>query len=106
MPILHEDLTANLDMKTYKIEITDNYSIQTCNATGDDRLGSDACFVYLYPNFMINRCNTITPILRPVLILFVRQLAKIKLLKVKKNLLFFLQVWTMDRYKPGPSCRP
>ena len=71
MPILHKDLTVNLDLKTYKIEVADNYSIQTCNAIGDDRLGSDACYVYLYPNLMINRCNKISSILMPVLICFV-----------------------------------
>ena len=55
MPILHKDLTANLDMTTYKIEVTDNYSIQTCSGYGDDRVGSNAYYVFMYPNLMINR---------------------------------------------------
>ena len=53
--VLHKDLTANLDMTTYKVDVTDDFSVQTCSGIGEDRLGSSAFYVYLYPNFMINR---------------------------------------------------
>ena len=53
--MLHKDLTANLDMASYKVDVTDDYSVQTCSGYGDDRLGSNVYYAYMYPNFMINR---------------------------------------------------
>lgn len=55
VPILHRDLSANLNIGSYRTEIFDRYSIQSCNGKNDERIGSHALYAWIYPNFMINR---------------------------------------------------
>ena len=52
---LHKDLASNLDISSYKTEVTDDYSVQMCGGGQDKRVGDRACYAYLYPNFMLNR---------------------------------------------------
>ena len=56
VPVLHKDLTTNIDLRSYKTDVKDFFSIQTVAGNAkDDRIGKAALFAYLYPNFMINR---------------------------------------------------
>lgn len=54
VPHMHPELTQFLDLKTYKTEVFDNYSIQSCGA-GTERLEGGALYGWAYPNFMINQ---------------------------------------------------
>jgi choline monooxygenase len=64
----HPGLAAQLDLQRYRTELFERYSIQSCpgadQATSDagqgdaalrGRIGQQALYAWLYPNFMINR---------------------------------------------------
>ena len=55
VPMLHRDLAAGLDIASYRSEIGDCFSVQTCLARGGERLGDEAIYLWIYPNMMINR---------------------------------------------------
>ena len=66
IPHLHGGLDAQLNMSSYRTRLFDGWSLQTCDATSaspaDDasidpkvRIGREARYAYLYPNFAINR---------------------------------------------------
>lgn len=59
VPICHKDLNALLDESSYKIELFDNYSIQSTlggsDADEDSRIGNAAIFAHVYPNLFLNR---------------------------------------------------
>lgn len=51
---LHRDLADQLSLDSYRTELTEHGSIQTCG--GDDpRIGNAALYAYVFPNLMINR---------------------------------------------------
>jgi len=65
IPHMHPTLDAQIDMKTYKTEVFDSYSIQTAEPSSqtddridydsDARIGAGAIYAWLYPNFTMNR---------------------------------------------------
>jgi len=56
VPVLHRDLTTNLDVGSYTTQVEEFHSLQKVGGSGDDdRIGKGAVYAYLYPNFMINR---------------------------------------------------
>ncbi|XP_022135574.1 choline monooxygenase, chloroplastic isoform X2 [Momordica charantia] len=61
VPYAHKGLASNLKLESYLTEIFETVSIQSCNSGEepkvDDygRLGSEALYAFIYPNFMINR---------------------------------------------------
>jgi choline monooxygenase len=66
IPHMHPSLDAQLDMKSYKTELFDGFSVQTSAPTSSDaelqsgldagaRIGTGAVYAWLYPNFMLNR---------------------------------------------------
>ncbi|GAB2219093.1 hypothetical protein Droror1_Dr00006721 [Drosera rotundifolia] len=61
VPYVHRGLASGLELNTYTTEIYEKVSIQRCHCgstggEGDfDRLGSEALYAFIYPNFMINR---------------------------------------------------
>jgi choline monooxygenase len=66
---LHRALAGQLDLKSYRTELFERLSIQSCKAPeekpgeseGDfaDRIGEEALYAFFYPNFMINRYGPI-----------------------------------------------
>lgn len=58
VPVLHRGLTSQLDLFTYKTEIFEDYSIQSCGGKGE-RIGNEAFYAWLYPGFMINRYGSV-----------------------------------------------
>jgi len=67
--VLHKALAGQLDLDTYANEIFERYSIQAVRspekapeaAGGDfaERIGSEALYAFVYPNFMLNRYGPI-----------------------------------------------
>ncbi|KAG7617832.1 Rieske [2Fe-2S] iron-sulfur domain [Arabidopsis thaliana x Arabidopsis arenosa] len=61
VPYAHKGLMSGLDLETYSTTIFEKVSIQECGGgskvgeDGFDRLGSEALYAFVYPNFMINR---------------------------------------------------
>ena len=55
VPHMHPDLCANLSFEGYKTRLGARYSVQSCPAGGDNRLGEVAHYLWVYPNFMVNR---------------------------------------------------
>ncbi len=58
VPVLHKNLTKQLDLSTYKVEVGRNWVLQYVDGgTGDfqGRIGDKALYMWLYPNIMINR---------------------------------------------------
>lgn len=65
IPHMHPTLDAQLDMKSYRTEVFEQYSVQRSDAAaGDDerlelspqaRIGGGALYAWLFPNFMVNR---------------------------------------------------
>ncbi|CAH8274878.1 unnamed protein product [Arabidopsis lyrata] len=61
VPYAHKGLMSGLDLETYSTTIFEKVSIQECGGgskvgeDGFDRLGSQALYAFVYPNFMINR---------------------------------------------------
>lgn len=54
--VLHPDLAGSLDLDTYTTLTGDEIVVQESRATpGKERLGAEALYAWLYPNFMINR---------------------------------------------------
>jgi choline monooxygenase len=54
IPALHKGLNEELDMTSYRTELHETLSIQKCKAKSN-RVGSDAVYAFLFPNFAINR---------------------------------------------------
>ncbi|GMU57430.1 MAG: diguanylate cyclase [Candidatus Xenobia bacterium] len=52
---LHHDLAAKLDLEGYKTELFDTLSVQSCAGGEDARVGAEAVYAFLFPNFMLNR---------------------------------------------------
>jgi choline monooxygenase len=52
---MHPALNANLEFEHYQTRLGDIYSMQTCPAKGSERLGDLSRFLWIHPNFMINR---------------------------------------------------
>jgi len=51
---LHRDLADQLSLESYRTELVEHGSIQTCG--GDDpRIGNAALYAYVFPNLMMNR---------------------------------------------------
>uniref|UniRef100_M4E5R4 Choline monooxygenase, chloroplastic n=1 Tax=Brassica campestris TaxID=3711 RepID=M4E5R4_BRACM len=64
VPYAHKGLMSGLDLETYSTTLFERVSIQECGGGGSkageeedgfDRLGSQALYAFVYPNFMINR---------------------------------------------------
>lgn len=56
VPHMHPALAAALDLKTYKTQLGRYWSVQSCaSAQSDNRLGNEALYSWIYPNFMLNR---------------------------------------------------
>ena len=69
VPHMHPDLAGGLNLKTYQSQIGSFWSVQRCASNAKSRrLGEDARYIWVYPNFMINRygpwmdTNTILPL--------------------------------------------
>ena len=66
---LHKGLAGQLDMGAYKIENFKTWTLQSCGAAKEplksetidfkERIGANALYAWLYPNFMINRYGDI-----------------------------------------------
>ena len=54
---LHKGLDAELDMSSYVTELHPALSVQKCKSRvmGDPRLGDNAGYAFLFPNFAMNR---------------------------------------------------
>jgi choline monooxygenase len=52
---LHPGLAAALDLESYRTELFDGFSIQSCGGGGGARIGSEALYAWIYPNLMLNR---------------------------------------------------
>ena len=53
---LHHGLASELDLKSYSTDVFDRYSVQQVRSSQkNERIGEDAIYVWMYPNFMINR---------------------------------------------------
>ncbi|XP_008443631.2 choline monooxygenase, chloroplastic isoform X1 [Cucumis melo] len=61
VPYAHKGLASNLNLESYSTELFETVSIQSCKGGGEskgddyDRLGPEALYAFIYPNFMINR---------------------------------------------------
>lgn len=56
VPVLHRGLTGQLDMASYETTLFDGWNLQACGGkAGESRTAGGAAYVWLYPNFMINR---------------------------------------------------
>ena len=57
VPHMHPALGASLQLEQYSSQLGGTYSVQSCPAGGPDagRLGERAIYVWIHPNFMINR---------------------------------------------------
>jgi choline monooxygenase len=62
VPHMHPSLDAQLDMANYKTELFGEFSIQSCPSarerTEGQRIGSEAIYAWIHPNFMLNRYGT------------------------------------------------
>jgi choline monooxygenase len=66
---LHKGLAGQLDMQNYKTENFKSWTLQSCGGSKDpmksdsidfkERIGDQALYAWLYPNFMINRYGPI-----------------------------------------------
>jgi len=52
--LIHKSLASNLEMDSYKTELYKKMSVQSCGGTST-RIGNNAAYAFLYPNFMLNR---------------------------------------------------
>lgn len=65
IPHMHPSLDAQLDMSSYRTDLFADYSIQSSPPAGTPdeslsydaaaRIGAEAMYIWLYPNFMLNR---------------------------------------------------
>jgi len=69
VPHMHPSLDAQIDMKSYRTDLFERYSIQhVLPAGGTERTAGGADYAWLYPNFMINAygscidSNTVIPV--------------------------------------------
>jgi choline monooxygenase len=66
--VLHGDLASRLDLSEYRTEVYQQSVMQTCSGKRDTRVGSNALYGWVYPNFMLNRygpwldTNTVVPL--------------------------------------------
>ena len=72
VPHMHKGLNAKLESSEYASRLGDIYSVQSCPAAGDDRLGERAHYLWVYPNFMANRygrwmdTNLVLPVVKHI----------------------------------------
>jgi choline monooxygenase len=52
---LHPGLANSLDLNSYRTELFDGFSIQSCSGGTDSRIGQGALYAFVYPNLMLNR---------------------------------------------------
>ncbi len=54
---LHKALASNLDLSSYSLTVTPRCSVQRARgaAGGDERVGGNAVYAFMYPNLMVNR---------------------------------------------------
>lgn len=52
---LHQDLAGKLDLEGYRTTLHGPLSIQSCAGGQDERVGREAVYAFLFPNFMLNR---------------------------------------------------
>jgi choline monooxygenase len=60
--VLHKALAGQLDLSTYVTELFERVSIQTCRSpegAPTERIGDEALYAFVYPNFMLNRYGPI-----------------------------------------------
>jgi len=55
VPFAHKQLSDNLDLSSYAMEIHKKCSLQVVNGKNDKRIGKGAVYCYMYPNIMFNR---------------------------------------------------
>ena len=57
VPVLHKDLTETIDFSSYQTQVEEYFSVQrvTGDQEQDERIGKGAIYLFMYPNFMINR---------------------------------------------------
>jgi len=65
IPHMHPTLDAQISMESYRTELFDEVSIQSCSPSSssddrldfapEDRIGDGAIYAFLFPNFMLNR---------------------------------------------------
>ena len=66
--VLHGDLASRLDLSEYRTEVYRQSVMQTCGGKHDTRVGANALYGWVYPNFMLNRygpwldTNTVIPL--------------------------------------------
>jgi choline monooxygenase len=53
--MLHRQLSRQLKLADYQVEVGDGYALQCVSGKQSERIGEQALYVWLYPNFMINR---------------------------------------------------
>jgi choline monooxygenase len=70
VPVLHNALTGQLDLDSYRTRLFSNWSVQTVDGTKSaaeskpsvdfaERIGSGATYVWIHPNIMLNRYGPI-----------------------------------------------
>ncbi len=60
--VLHKALAGQLDLDTYDTELFERVSIQSCRSpekAPSERIGDEALYAFVYPNFMLNRYGPI-----------------------------------------------
>lgn len=58
--VLHQALAGQLDLDTYRTELFERISIQSCRGGDfDARIGEAALYAFVYPNLMLNRYGPI-----------------------------------------------
>jgi len=65
VPFMHKGLSAQLNLNSYRTEMGEWWSLQSCGSSSDEgtdheddfreRLGDRALYAWIYPHFMINR---------------------------------------------------
>ncbi|KAM0939319.1 putative choline monooxygenase [Dioscorea sansibarensis] len=57
VPYAHKGFSSCLNLDTYSTEVYEKIIVQRCESasTNDNRLGSDAFYAFVYPNFMVSR---------------------------------------------------
>ena len=55
VPHMHPGLSENLDLHSYTTTLGDHWSMQACGGQEDERVGDQADYAWVYPNFMLDR---------------------------------------------------
>ena len=55
VPHMHPGLSENLDLNSYTTTLGDHWSMQACGGQEDERVGDQADYAWVYPNFMLDR---------------------------------------------------